>query len=302
MPTLTEQHLQNAIGLWERREQACREPSGRLTRLVRVDERLDANLEGLREARDLGWQAAAEEAETSEPPAVFVLGVLAFASGEQGRVERVVELARSGGAVSRAVTSALGWLPFKLVSGLVARLATATDPRLTQVSVAAYAIHRAHPGDLLAQACRSPDAILRSRALRAIGELGALPDVSVARDHLSDPAEGCRFEAARSLAILEPSPAALDVLLTFVASGSAHATRAAAIAGARCRPDLAARIFHERLTASKAWPRALGIGEFATPVGPTRTTAATHQYRCPTYNPSSLLICQPHLLTTGSTN
>jgi uncharacterized protein (TIGR02270 family) len=73
---------------------------------------------------------------------------------------------------------------------------------LRRIGIAASAIHRRDPGPPLADAIGSTDPILRSRALRAAGELGLdrhFPDLYA---HLADPDDRCRFSAAWSATLL----------------------------------------------------------------------------------------------------
>src|SRR5215831_20811903 len=72
------QHAEDAAFLWFSRDRAVRAPHYYLKDLARLDERVEANVDGLRVAGDVGWDLAAKATEQGDPGRLFTAAVLAF--------------------------------------------------------------------------------------------------------------------------------------------------------------------------------------------------------------------------------
>src|SRR5262249_43977352 len=105
-------HASEAAFLWLLRDAAVRAPHYALKDLARLDERVEAHLDGLRVAGDTGWTILVQQLEAApEPGETFAAGVLALESGMPARIEPVVNAATASPANARALASAFGWLP-----------------------------------------------------------------------------------------------------------------------------------------------------------------------------------------------
>jgi len=80
------QHAEEAAFLWTTRTKAIGEPHYSLQDLVRVDERVEAHLDGLRVAGDVGWDLCRANLANDGPGEVFALTVLAFGAGNRERM------------------------------------------------------------------------------------------------------------------------------------------------------------------------------------------------------------------------
>ncbi len=201
------QHAEEAAFLWLLRDMAVREPHYSLQDLAALDERVEANLDGLRIAGDAGWEICAEELSWQEPGEVFAAAVLAFESGNMERVKEVLRVGGQSRELARGVVSALGWMPYKNARKYIAGFLKNEHPLLRQMGIAAGAIHRQDPGDALIAALRDEHEDLRARALRAVGELGKAELMPYLKGNFVHESPRCRFWAAWSAAILGSSEA-----------------------------------------------------------------------------------------------
>src|SRR2546426_1396977 len=107
------QHAEGASFLWILRNGAVVAPHYGLADLAKLDQRVQANLEGLRIAGEGGWEICKEALSAKGPGEVFAAAVLAFESGDNDRLETVFEVGAAPQECSRGLASALGWLTFQ---------------------------------------------------------------------------------------------------------------------------------------------------------------------------------------------
>ncbi len=171
-------HAEEAPFLWARRDRAARSPAFDLASLREIDERLDANLEGLALAGAPGLAAAraslaqAERRTTDVGGEVFAVAQVAAEIGDAAVLAQVLARAGRRPEEARAVVSALGWLSAEAAARVLGEMAGERAPAwLSGFALRAYAVRREDPGDLLARALGAEDAALASHAQRAAGEL-----------------------------------------------------------------------------------------------------------------------------------
>src|ERR1051326_8973562 len=85
------QHVEDAAFLWCLREGAVRAPHYYLKDLLRLDERVEANIDGLRVAGSTGWDLVLKALEQGMPGEIFAAAVLAFESGSRKRIDTVLK-------------------------------------------------------------------------------------------------------------------------------------------------------------------------------------------------------------------
>ena len=68
---VVEQHTEDASFLWLLRDDAVHAPNYNLQDLADLDERVEANIDGLRVAGDVGWEYCERGLEQEEPGEVF---------------------------------------------------------------------------------------------------------------------------------------------------------------------------------------------------------------------------------------
>ena len=223
------QHVEEAAFLWLLRDAAVRAPHYDLRDLIDLEQRLEAHFAGLRIAGDGGWVQLQDGLRHEEPGEVFAAGILALESAEPDRLAAVIAVAQAVPETVRGLVSALGWVERKALAGTVRDMLTHGSPFTRMLGIAACAMHRADPGQALADGIQDQDPALRARSLRAAGMLKRLDLLpSVARAY-GDDDEACRFWAAWSGAMMKDT-GAVARLRSFARPGSPYAARAFEVA------------------------------------------------------------------------
>ena len=197
-----EQHAENAAFLWLLRNSATQAPNYNLQDLADLDERVEANIDGLRVAGDVGWEFCKAGLAWEEPGEVFTAGVLAFEKYDIDRIQSFIKMGILEPDLGRALASALGWLPFAVAKKVAEWMLKSGNPKVMRIGLAGFAVHRQDPGSFLVDALQSKDSHLRARALKAVGELGNKERINLVNHALKDSDEATRFYAAWSAAKL----------------------------------------------------------------------------------------------------
>jgi uncharacterized protein (TIGR02270 family) len=199
---VVEQHAEEAAFHWILRDSAACAPHYSLNDLAKLDNRLDAHIDGLRIAAEAGWEICKEALSYEEAGEMFTAAFLAFESGDVARIETVLEEGSASPELSRGLVSALGWLPYPQAENHIQQLLTAKSLDLCRIGIAAYAVHRQDPGNGLAVALSSDDAWLQARALRVVGQLGRTDLLPLLQSQFTAGDDLCRYSAAWSAALL----------------------------------------------------------------------------------------------------
>jgi uncharacterized protein (TIGR02270 family) len=239
IPVVIEQHAEEAAFLWLLRDSAVYAPHYVLWELARLDNRVEAHLDGLRIASDAGWELiAAQLDERQEPGEVFVAAYFAFESNRPERINKVLDIAAPVPALRRGVISALGWLSPATAQQRLAPLLSSTVVGVHHIALGGSVAHRLSPGTALERALAHLDPSLRARALQAAGVMGYPAWNAFLKKELRSNDLSCRFAAAWSLARLTGDAAALAELQTIALVESRR--RLAAINMIMRRLDIAA--------------------------------------------------------------
>lgn len=170
---IVDQHAEDAAFLWLRRRREIDGPILDETDIGRIDQRLEANIEGLMAAGKAGWEAAqARFADYAEPGELFVIGVLALRWGDAD----LIEVAIDGGAQLgehglSSLSAAIARTPRENLRPLVAKWLDTRDARLRGLGLAALWHHRVDPGARLGDLLSNSDPDVRRRAFRLAGGL-----------------------------------------------------------------------------------------------------------------------------------
>jgi uncharacterized protein (TIGR02270 family) len=246
---IVEIHAEEASFLWLLRSRAVAAPHYRLVQLARLDMRLEAHVDGLRVAGDLGWEVARAQCGWKEPGEIFAAAILAFESRLEPRAAEIIGAAIATPELARGVISALGWMSFDRARSWIERLALEANPVCSRIGVRAAALHRWNAPSILARARSSPDAGVSAAAARAVGEVGDDVDgLTFCRQQLHADAEEARLWAAWSLVLCGDS-SGLEVLRIAAESDSPHAERALDLA-ARASDSPEVHSWHRRLLES----------------------------------------------------
>lgn len=206
------QHADLAAHIWGNRRQGATAPHWALHHLGRFDERVEANIDGLRIAGEAGWQACEKLLEQEDPGAAFVAGVLAIEGKDRARIGAMLSLAQASPLVWAGLGSALGWVSGAHLAGTAKALLDAKNASLQRLGITACTMHRVDPGMFLDQAIAAGDSAIRVRALEASGKLGHSASLPAVLKAMADAQDGCRRWGAWTAVVLGDRGAALEVL------------------------------------------------------------------------------------------
>jgi uncharacterized protein (TIGR02270 family) len=219
------EHLEESSFLWLQRAHAVSAPNYSPQQFADLDERLEAHIDGLRVAGDEGWNLAEAALESESSEDFFPAAVLAL-EAQDGRFGRLIEQAQRLPEVVPGLTSSLGWVDPKFLTRCVQALLEDSSPFKQMLGIAACAEHRKDSGRWLESYMASQAAGVRTRALRAAGELGRkdlLPQILAA---LGDSKQEARFWSAWSGVLLGHRVSALHALKTYALKSGIHQMQA----------------------------------------------------------------------------
>ncbi|NUP06047.1 MAG: TIGR02270 family protein [Polyangiaceae bacterium] len=242
---VVEQHAEDAAFLFTSRNAALEARYTRLEDLERLDERIAANLDGLRFAKHAGQRIARMALRGGDAGEVFAAAVLACESEKSGAVTRLFDEAPAD-ALAEGLCGAVAWLPFGRQRAALRELRASSNTVARRAALVAQVAHRRDPENALLAGVLDDDPRIVATALRAIGELGRtdLVVILAAAMHGDDPE--ARFWAAWSAALLGEAIGS-HVLRAIAEHGRARAEQAAEIA-AMTLPPSEAVAFVEGLT------------------------------------------------------
>jgi uncharacterized protein (TIGR02270 family) len=211
---IVEQHAEEAAFLWTLRDAATEAPHYKRHHLARLDERVEAHVDGLRVAGEAGRRIAmaALEARPEEPGEMLAAAILALESGEMVRVAPIAALAEAAPPARRGLIGAIAWCRPALQAPIVRAWDRSARGFERYLAGCAYSVHRARAGSGLADRIEDEDPLVRARALRLAGEIGRVEQREACLRHLGDPDAECQFWAAWSAVLLGDRGAALNAL------------------------------------------------------------------------------------------
>ncbi|TPJ40067.1 hypothetical protein [Mesorhizobium sp. B2-6-5] len=170
---IVDQHAGDAAFLWLRRRREIDGPILDETDIGRIDQRLEANIEGLMAAGKAGWEAAqAKFADYAEPGELFVIGILALRWGDADLIEIAIDAAAKLGKPGlSSLSAAIARTPPENLRPLVAKWLDTRDALQRCLGLSALWHHRVDPGARLSDLASHSDARVRSRAVRLAGAI-----------------------------------------------------------------------------------------------------------------------------------
>lgn len=279
LSSIVEQHLGEASFLWGLRDRAAVRPHYHLVDLARLDERVEAHVDGLQIAGEVGWELALPlfEGDGESAGDLFAACQLALRRGEFARTDAVFDAFEPGHPALRAVASALAWGPLEEASPWIeALLRPDASPSRHFAGIAACCARRDDPAALarfeeplglaLSEALRDANVALRRRALEAVGECGRVEFAPLLGAHILERDPALRCAAAWSASLLGDRSAA-PVLANLTAANGALGVRALAMA-VRTADTSTAHAWIMSLVTDAALTRAViaGVGALGDPV------------------------------------
>src|SRR5262249_7091299 len=110
IPEIVSQHADEAAFLWTMRSRVVADSDYSLARLIALDDRIDAHLDGLRFGDDAAWTLGRRKVVNTSGGEIFPLAVLAFGAGDRSRMLDILTLASVSADARRGLVSALAWL------------------------------------------------------------------------------------------------------------------------------------------------------------------------------------------------
>jgi uncharacterized protein (TIGR02270 family) len=169
---VVQQHADDAAHLRHVRSVLVRAPHVKLLQLKRLDDRIEAHLDGLAVAGPFGQSLAEAALARLGCGEVFAATVCALQAKDDAALQRLFALAPASPEAHRGVVSALGWVTPSLLRDVVRRLLAAEPAWLRMLGIEACRLHRVDAGPVLVAALSHEDESLRRAALRCAAELG----------------------------------------------------------------------------------------------------------------------------------
>ncbi|MFQ6556036.1 TIGR02270 family protein [Pseudomonas sp. Lb2C1-1] len=184
--SMIEQHAEEACFLILLHDHAVRAPHYDLDDLSKLDERIDAHLDGLRIAGSTGLETLLTQLGPHTVGEMFASVLLAFEAANAKGLSLLSEHLRSATETERGYLMALGWLDWERVSPWIERMLASPEPLFHRLGLAACGMHRQNPGPILLTELAHADPSVLARAARTAGELrrrDLLPTIRTHRLH-----------------------------------------------------------------------------------------------------------------------
>lgn len=183
---MIEQHAEEACFLILLHDHAVRAPHYDLDDLGKLDERIDAHLDGLRIAGSTSLEILLTQLGPHTVGEMFACVLLAFEAANAKVLSRLSEHLRSATETERGYLMALGWLDWERISPWIERMLASPEPLFHRLGLAACGMHRQNPGPILLTELSHADPSVLARAARTAGELrrrDLLPAIRAHRQH-----------------------------------------------------------------------------------------------------------------------
>jgi uncharacterized protein (TIGR02270 family) len=220
IPHIIDQHAEEAAFLWLLRDRAVSAPHYSLKDLAKLDDRVEAHIDGLRIAGDYGWEVVKNNLAAKESGEVFVAGVLALEEDQIEMLNLVYKTVEESPETVRGLISAFGWVEPQHLRGKVNGLLVSQNPFWREVGLAACAVHRVDSGKFLEQCLSDDNLQLRARAARAAGELGRVDLKPVLLDQVDHQDPDLGFWSAWSAVLMGDRGKALNSLHAGIIDGA----------------------------------------------------------------------------------
>lgn len=203
---LQDQYADDAAFLWHLRNNAINQPHYYLYDLGELDQRIDAQLDGLMTAPEDSWKICEASLALQQPAEVFVAGVLAFRSLDVRKIQIAVEAGLADARTFKGLVSAMAWLPGRLVHSWIKKFLTSKDLDHKHLALAVCSARREDPREYLTSILQRPDCLahekLHARGLRLIGELKRFDLIPALRQGVNTENPMIRFWALWSAILL----------------------------------------------------------------------------------------------------
>ncbi len=207
LPFVVAQFADNCAAVWHDRERAARSEAFLATfdDLRALDDRVEAQLDGLAVSGDEGWAATEAALAHAGAGELFTSAALAlrFASHSDRPLKRfdtVMDAVLQPARAVRPLACALYWTDGAVREAALRRLSRRSDPLARSVVITAAAMSGTDPGPFLLQALESEHGYLVAAACEA-GLHRSARDVTALEEHLGAPDTELRLLAATAASV-----------------------------------------------------------------------------------------------------
>ncbi|QJI29071.1 TIGR02270 family protein [Pseudomonas sp. ADAK18] len=171
LPVVLDLHAEEASFLAILRDYALRAPHYDLDDLGKLEDRIDAHLDGLRIAGPAGLETLLAQLGPHTVGEIFASVVLAFEAHNTNGLSQLSEHVRNAVETERGYLMALGWLDWEWVAPWIDRMLASPKPLFRRLGLAACGMHRHDPGAALLTELSQAEPSVLARAARTAGEL-----------------------------------------------------------------------------------------------------------------------------------
>ena len=170
-----ERYVDEASFLWLMRSIAVNQPHYNAADVRALEQRVQAQLDGLMTSIDITWPLCEKALELNGPGEVFAAATLAFKSHDAAKIQKVVDAGLVSDATCKGLLSAIAWLPSPVSHPWMQKFLTSKDINHKYLAIALCSLRRENPGEFLSKFLQRDDCIqhekLYARCLRLTGEL-----------------------------------------------------------------------------------------------------------------------------------
>ena len=228
------QHAENACSLWLQRQYAVNEPHYSFADIAHLDNRLDANVEGLRVAGHHAFPMIDEMMDAEDEGAWFTKALLLLQAGDQTRFNALIQRSQDTqdpDAILRELESALAWADPAHLKDCVKTLLSADDSASIVLGLKTCASHNRDPILYLEKYLDSDSPLVRETVLHVAANCGASKLVNGILNGTDGESEREYFERGRALAMLGKQDHARRILSRIALSDSVCNSDATALHG-----------------------------------------------------------------------
>ncbi len=170
-----EDYAESASFLWLLRSIAVTEPNYNTDEIAELEQRIEAQLNGLMTSIELAWQVCGNALDSEQAGEVFTATVIACRSRDMDKIKIAITAGFLNDDTFKGAVSALGWLPDNLAHSWINKFLSSKDLDHKYLALSACSVRRKDPGEMLNKILQRDDCLahdkLHARALRLIGEL-----------------------------------------------------------------------------------------------------------------------------------
>lgn len=220
------QHAENAASLWQQRHHAVTEPHYDFSDLMQLDERVDANLEGLRLAGAAALDLLDDMISAGDGGSLFAKTVLQLESGQVDALFALLEQAAADEPLRDEIEAAFAWVQPVFLNNTVVQLLHSGDANAISIGLKACLAHGKSPAKQLPGFLQHTDATIRCAALDCVADSAQRDLKPQVQDSATANSDQERLSSARALAFLGDQQSARNLLEPVALSASPYRSAA----------------------------------------------------------------------------